>query len=169
MAVDDDYVGTLAGQFGNDIFEFNLAARCVFGEFVERRFQAVALKLADNVFARIFDRGRACGMGAEFDLRLDVIESALAVEGGRLRFIFLPRPDGRGGNVFDRGLRRAGAVGACKKRGDQKPRNPQFAIRNPQSHWSGPVKDRMLIRKSRNSRRSTTASSMPCSSRNSER
>src|SRR5262245_48642887 len=42
-------------------------------------------------------------------------------------------------------------------------------IRNPQSHRSGPVKVRMLIRKSRSSRRSTTASSIPCSSRNSDR
>jgi hypothetical protein len=54
-------------------------------------------------------------MRAEFDLRLDVIESALAVKGGCFRFVFLLGAGLLSRSVFNRGIRRAGAVSACQR------------------------------------------------------
>src|SRR5262249_48356089 len=125
MAGDDDDVRSLAGKLGDDVFEFNIAMRGLFGELFESRFQAVTLKLANDVLTRFFVRGRARGARAKFDLRLDVIECALAVERGRLfRLDRLPALISLlSRRVFNRRLRGVVAVGAGEsKRGGQRQR-----------------------------------------------
>src|SRR5262249_40760258 len=125
MAGDDDDVRPLAGKLGDDVFEFHIAMRGLFGELFESRFQAVTLKLANDVLPRFFVRGRARGARAKFALLLDVIEGPPPVEAGRL---FRPaRPPALisllSRRVFNRRIRGVGAVGAGEsERGGQRQR-----------------------------------------------
>ena len=56
MAADNDQAGSLARQLSDHIFEFDLAARRRFGEFIQRWRQAITLQLFDQLFARLFHR-----------------------------------------------------------------------------------------------------------------
>src|SRR5215510_9645094 len=87
MTGDDDDLGTFPRQFGDDIRHLQFSLRSEGSKLIEGGFEAIAIKLAQNILACLLERFRPCRTRTKIDLSFDMSESTPAVEIGSRLFV----------------------------------------------------------------------------------